>query len=165
MNWLDVALLATIAGSLLGGLTSGLVRMAFGLAGLVAGVFLGGRYYSGVADILGFIPNASVARIIAFLAIFFVTIGAANILGAFLVRGLRILPLVGCLDRLAGTVLGFFMGVATAAVVVALLVRFPLPGLEPAVRESALAPYMLSYLSFLLALLPKEFEGIGSLLK
>lgn len=165
MNWLDIVLLLAIAGAVFNGFTSGLVRTALGLVGLVAGVLLGGRYYLSVADLLGFIPNDAVTKIVAFLLIFCISIGAANLLGAFLAKGLRFLPFVGCLDRLAGAVLGLLMGSATAAVVVALLVRFPLPGLEAAAKQSALAPYLLDYLPFMLALLPPEFEGIRSFLR
>ncbi|GAI34600.1 unnamed protein product, partial [marine sediment metagenome] len=69
MNWLDIVILVIIAIATFLGLRIGIIKAALSLAGLIVGVILAGRYYIPFSQQLSFIPQASIAKIVAFVII------------------------------------------------------------------------------------------------
>jgi len=49
MNWLTIVIIVVVAGLGIAGLRQGLIRTVFGIAGLIGGIFLAGRYYDELA--------------------------------------------------------------------------------------------------------------------
>ncbi len=155
MHWLDIVII--IVAALVGftGLRNGLIRMAFGLAGLIGGIALAGRFYGGLAAV--FTPDeATWARILAYVIILASTIVVAGVAGWFVSR-LAHLAMLGWLDRIGGLVVGVFIGGLLCAAVLVVLGVYN-PAVQEAINASAVASFFVGGLPLLLALLPDQFD-------
>jgi membrane protein required for colicin V production len=158
MNWLDIVIVVVAA--LLGfvGLRKGIIRTAFGIAGLIGGIVLAGRYYGGLAALLS--PSEAIwAAIAAYAIILIATLVAASVVGWFVAR-LAHIVMLGWLDRLVGCILGVFIGSMLCAAVLAIAGMYH-PGMEAVIAQSAIARFLMGGFPLLLALLPEEFDSIG----
>ena len=157
MNWLDIVIIvvAVLMGFL--GLRQGIIRTVFGIAGLIGGIVLAGRYYGGLAAVLS--PSgATWANIAAYAIILIATLIVAGVIG-WLVARLVHLVLLGWLDRLVGCILGVVIGGLLCAAVLAIVGKY-YPGAEAVISQSGLARFLMGGFPLLLALLPKEFDLI-----
>ena len=157
MNWLDIVIIvvAVLMGFL--GLRQGIIKTVFGIAGLIGGIVLAGRYYSGLAAVLS--PSgATWANIAAYAIILIATLIVAGVIG-WLVARLVHLVLLGWLDRLVGCILGVVIGGLLCAAVLAIVGKY-YPGAEAVISQSGLARFLMGGFPLLLALLPKEFDFI-----
>jgi membrane protein required for colicin V production len=155
MNWLDIVIVIVMIISVIGGIASGLIKSVFSLAGLIVGVVLAGRYYTGLADHLSFISSEKTAGIVAFVIIFIIVIIVASILGAIITRIISDIML-GWVNRLGGAVFGFFMGALFLAAILAIWVKFA--GENTSVGGSYFASILLERFPLVLGLLPPEFD-------
>ncbi len=161
MHWLDILIIVVAALVGFAGLRNGLIRMAFGLAGLIGGIALAGRFYLGLAAMLA--PDeATWARILAYIIILVSTIVVAGIAGWFVSRLVH-LAMLGWLDRIGGLVVGVFIGGMLCAAVLVVLGVYS-PAVQAAINASAVASFFVRGLPLLLALLPEEFDFRGILL-
>ena len=157
MNWLDIVIVVVAALFGLSGLWRGAIRTAFGIAGLVLGIVLAGRYYGPFAAVLS--PGgASWAGIAAYAIILIATMIVAGVIG-WIVAKLVDVTLLGWLDRLIGGILGVGIGLFFVAAVLAIVSRY-LPGSVDTISGSALARFLMAKFPLLLALLPGEFDFI-----
>jgi membrane protein required for colicin V production len=156
MNWLDILILITLAASVIGGLTTGIVRGLVNLAGLILGIFLAGLYYETVAGWLGFISNADIAKTAAFVLIVAVVMIIAGLVGALLHKLISAV-LLGWLDHLLGGVLGLLVGAIAWGALLALWAKF---FNADAVSGSAIAKILLDKFPLVLALLPPGFDSV-----
>jgi membrane protein required for colicin V production len=157
MNWLDIVII--VVAVLLGivGLRQGIIKTVFGIAGLIGGIVLAGRYYGGLAALLS--PSgATWANIAAYAIILFATLIVAAVIGS-LVAKLVHLVMLGWLDRLVGCILGVFIGGLICAAVLAIVGKY-YPGSEAVISQSAVARFLMERFPLLLALLPEEFDFI-----
>jgi len=157
MNWLDIVII--VVAVLLGivGLRQGIIRTVFGIAGLIGGIVLAGRYYGGLAAVLS--PSgATWANIAAYAIILIATLIVAGVVG-WLVAKLVHFVMLGWLDRLVGCVLGVVIGSLLCAAVLAIVGKY-YPGAEAAISQSGLARFLMGGFPLLLALLPEEFDSI-----
>ena len=157
MNWLDIVII--VVAVLMGfvGLRQGIIRTVFGIAGLVGGIVLAGRYYGGLAAVLS--PSgATWANIAAYAIILIATLIVAGVIG-WLVARLVHLVLLGWLDRLVGCILGVVIGGLLCAAVLAIVGKY-YPGAEAVISQSGLARFLMGGFPLLLALLPEEFDFI-----
>lgn len=159
MNWLDIVILVIVAISTFAGLKSGLIKMALSFAGLIVGIMLAGRFYVFLARMLTFIPNESIAQVVAFAAILIVVMLIASVLAAVL-KWFTSLITLGWVNHLGGAAFGFILGAILCAALLTLWVKFP--GSAGAIRESSLANMLLDRFPAVLALLPDEFDAIRS---
>jgi membrane protein required for colicin V production len=110
MSWVDVAILGLVVIATFGGLAQGFFRSFCSLAGLVVGLAVAAWNYTRVAVLFKtFINVDAVSNTIAFLLIVIIVMGLASIIGGFLAKTIRWMGL-GCLDKIAGAVFGFFQG-------------------------------------------------------
>ena len=124
MTLTDWTIVAVIALTVLGGFARGFFRSASSLGGLVLGVALGAWNYPLVAEPLKpLLHSDDAANIGAFLLIAMVVMIVASILGSMLAKAIEKVGL-GCLDRLAGGVFGFFQGVLMVTLVILVTVAF-----------------------------------------
>ncbi|MFC1974532.1 CvpA family protein [Chloroflexota bacterium] len=159
MYWLDIVILVVLIVSALFGLKTGIIKAVLSLAGLIVGVILAGRYYVPLSEQLTFIPQVSVAKIVAF-AIIVVGVGViAGVLASFLKWAASVVML-GWVNRLGGAVFGLLLGATFCAALLATWVRFL--GAGQAIAESGLAIILLDRFPMVLALLPGEFDAIRS---
>ncbi|MEZ4601529.1 MAG: CvpA family protein [Syntrophotaleaceae bacterium] len=142
MNLLDITILAMLAVFVLKGLFRGLLRELCSLAGLFGGLFLAVRYHAPLAellvDVLGWPAKACI--IIAFVALFLLTVVFFGLLGFLLSRFVKLLFLGG-FNRVAGGLFGLVQGGLLATLVLFALNRSPLPQIARNVfDQSQLAP-------------------------
>jgi len=157
MNWLDIVII--VVAVLLGivGLRQGIIRTVFGIAGLIGGIVLAGRYYGGLAAVLS--PSgATWANIAAYAIILIATLIVAGVVG-WLVAKLVHIVMLGWLDRLVGCVLGVIIGGLSCAAILAIVGKY-YPGTEAVISQSVIAKFLMGGFPLLLALLPKEFDFI-----
>jgi membrane protein required for colicin V production len=159
MNWLDIILIIGLAVSVIMGIQAGLIKVAFTLAGGIIGVVLAGHYSDGLADKLSFIPDYGTAGIIAFVIIVIATIVVAMIIGTIVKKFVRILPLVGWLDKLGGGIIGLLSGAIILGALLAMWLKYGPAGGE-VIIESGLANFLLDKFGIVLGLLPAEYDII-----
>ncbi len=156
MNWLDIVIIVALIIPIFLGLFVGFIKTVLSLAGMIVGVVLASNFYQGLAGMLTFISNRSIANIVAFIIILAAVILVATLVAIFLRAILRATKL-GWLDRIAGAVLGFLTGAILISAILAGIVKFFGEGL---VTESILAGVLLDKLPLVLGLLPGEFDVI-----
>jgi len=159
MNWLDIVIIVVLALSVLNGLVQGFVRTVLGLAGLILGIYLAGRYYFALGNWLP-ITNTSVANIVAFVIILIGVMLLAGIVALFL-RRLVSLIMLGWADKLLGAVCGLILGGLLCGAALALLSHFL--NIEDTVSGSWLARFLLDHFPIVLGLLPDEFDAVRQL--
>jgi len=159
MNWLDIAIIAVTAIAILIGLRIGIIKAVLSLAGLIVGIILAGRYYELLSEQLSFIPQASVAKIVAFAIILVGVMVIAGVL-ASLLKWAASVVMLGWVNRLGGAVFGLVLGAMFCGALLATWVKFF--GVTAAIGESNLAPILVSRLPMVLALLPDEFDAVRS---
>jgi membrane protein required for colicin V production len=157
MNWLDIVIIVVAA--LLGftGLRQGIIKTVFGIAGLIGGIVLAGRYYDELAARLS-PAGATWANIAAYAIILLATLVVAGVVGHFIAKLVHFAAL-GWLDRLIGCILGIFIGGLLCAAVLAIVLKY-YPGSEAVISQSGLAGFLMDKFPLLLALLPAEFDFI-----
>jgi membrane protein required for colicin V production len=123
-TWVDWIIVIAVTLSVLGGLSQGFFRSAFSLGGLIMGLVLGAWNYAVVAAPLkSFFHDEQIANIFGFILIAVLVMAIASILGTLLYRTFQNIGL-GCLDRLAGGVFGFFQGILFVTLVIMVTVAF-----------------------------------------
>jgi membrane protein required for colicin V production len=157
MNWLSILII--VVALLLGfvGFRQGIIRTVFGIAGLIGGIVLAGRYYGALAGVLS--PGGAIwASVAAYAIILLATLVVAGLVGHFVAK-LVSLAAFGWLDRLIGLLLGVFVGLLLSAAALAIVAKI-YPGSEATIGQSAVARFLIAQLPLVLALLPNEFSSI-----
>jgi len=126
MALVDWAIVLVMVLTVLGGLTQGFFRSVFSLGGLVLGLVLASWNYRLIAALVQpMVRIEAVANAIGFLLIALIVMGLAGVAGKILSKVFHHMGL-GCLDRLAGAVFGFFQGaLLVTLVILAALAFFP----------------------------------------
>ena len=159
MNWLDIALIALIAVPTLIGLRIGIIKTALSLAGAIIGIILAGRYYAALAEQLTFIPQDSLARIVAFAIILVAVMLVTGVLASIL-KWIASIVMLGWINRLGGAAFGLVLGAIFCGALLAIWVKFL--GIQGPVAESGLATLLLDRFPMVLTLLPEEFDAVRS---
>ena len=159
MSWLDIVIIVVIAISAFIGLRIGLIKAALSLAGLIVGVILAGHYYVSLSEQLAFIPQASIARIVAF-AIILVGVMAIASLLSLLLKWLVSAIMLGWVNRTGGAILGLVLGAIFCGALLATWVKFF--GIAEIISESSLTVILLDRFPLVLGLLPDEFDVVRS---
>jgi membrane protein required for colicin V production len=124
MGLVDWIIVAVIALAVVGGLTQGFFRSVCSLGGLVLGLALAAWNYGRVAAVLlPLVRSQRLANTLGFLLIAALVMGLAGVAGRFLFKLFRNVGL-GCLDRLAGAVFGFFQGALLVMIGILVTVAF-----------------------------------------
>ncbi|MBO4498856.1 MAG: CvpA family protein [Bacteroidaceae bacterium] len=120
MTFIDIFILAILAIGFVTGLIKGVVKQAFGLGGLIAGLALGALFCHPVATLLINSINISEksAAIVSFILILILVPLVFNLIGLMLSKFVKIVQL-GFLDR----VLGGLFGVLSYMIVLGLLLQ------------------------------------------
>jgi len=141
MTALDYFVIGLTGLSLIFGLMKGFVRSILGLLAAVAGLYLAATFYPQVEPVFrGWVETDTMARLVAFLTIFVVTVMAGLVLGRAFRRFLEKTHL-SWIDHLAGGVFGFGRGWLICSVVYVALTAFPVQ--LDVVARATLAPYLL----------------------
>lgn len=158
MNWLDVLIVLALVGFTVAAYSAGLIREVVTLSAVVIGIVIAGFLYDNLAkDVLVFIDNESAAEAVSFLVLF----GAVYLFGqiaAYMLKTGASLLMLGPWDALGGAFFGFIKGLFIVQVLLLVFAGYPSLGLDSAVDNSAVAKYFVDDFSFLLNLLPGNFE-------
>jgi membrane protein required for colicin V production len=159
MNGLDYVLIIAVAIGALHGLRRGALGMITSVVSLVAGLYLASEYYERIAAFaataLGTNPNVS--AVIAYIFVFALVFIAIGFAGSFVSGVLRTIHL-GWLDNLAGAVVGGAI-IAIICGLAVMLMAAVLPSDAELLRQSKLAPIMLTYEESLVAMIPGEIKA------
>jgi membrane protein required for colicin V production len=124
MALVDWAILIILALTVLGGFVRGFLRSFCSLGGLLAGLALAAWNYKRIASfLLPLVRVEAIANTIGFLLIAFLIMGLAGFLGQFFFKAVHGIGL-GCLDRLAGAVFGFFQGALLVTLCILITLAF-----------------------------------------
>ncbi len=159
MNWLDLVVLVVVVISIFIGLKIGIIKAVLSLVGSIVGIMLAGRYYIPLSEVLSFIPQASLAKVVAFAIILIGVMVIAAVLAALLTWVVSKVML-GWVNRLGGAIFGLVLGAILCGALLAIWVR--LYGVAGVISESSLAAILLDRFPAVLALLPDEFDMIRS---
>ena len=159
MNWLDIVLTVILVVAIAGGLKTGLIKAVLSLAGLIVGVILAGRFYGSLSEQLTFIPQAGVAKVVAFALILVVVMVIASVAALFL-KWLAKVTMLGWVNHLGGAIIGLLLGAIFCSALLATWIKFF--GVGGVISESALAVILVDRFPAALALLPDEFDVIRS---
>ena len=159
MNWLDIVIIVVMAVATFIGLKIGIIKALLSLAGLIVGVILAGRYYASFSGQLTFIPEDSVAKVVAFAIILVGVMVIAGVL-AWLLKRIASLMLLGWVNHIGGAIFGFVLGAIFFSALLAIWAKFL--GAEGVIADSGLATVLLDRFPMILALLPEEFDAVRS---
>ena len=159
MNLLDIVILVVAAITTFLGLRIGIIKAALSLAGLIVGIILAGRYSVPLSEQLAFIPQADVAKVVAFAIILIGVMVIASVLAKLLKRAASAVML-GWVNRLGGAAFGLVLGALLCGALLATWGKFfDVAGI---ISDSNLAVILLDRFPVVLALLPDEFDAIRS---
>jgi membrane protein required for colicin V production len=139
MNWLTIVIIVVVAGLGIVGLRQGLIRTVFGIAGLIGGIFLAGRYYDELAARI-FPSSAYWGNIAAYAIIAIATLVVAGVVGWLLAKLINFAAL-GWVDKLVGGILGVVIGGLLCAAVLAIVVKF-YPDMQSTIDQSIIARFL-----------------------
>ncbi len=159
MNLVDIVILVVMAIGIFLGFKIGIIKAVLSLAGLAVGIILAGRYYVPLAEQLTFLPQPSVAQVVAF-AIILIGVMVIATVAAFLLKFFASLVMLGWVNRLGGAIFGWLLGALLCGALLAIWAKFL--GVTGFIQESNLAMVLLDRFPKVLALLPDEFDAIRS---
>jgi membrane protein required for colicin V production len=139
MNWLDIVIIVVLILLGVAGLRQGMIRTVFGIAGLIGGIVLAGRYYDELAARL-FPSGAIWGNIAAYAIILLATLLVAGVIG-WLIAKLVNFAALGWLDKVMGFILGVVIGGLLCAAILAIAVKF-YPGVETTINQSVIARFL-----------------------
>lgn len=158
MNWLDAAILALAAWFTFAAFQAGFIRESVTVVAAVLGVILAGMFYVDLADdVLLFIDNEYVARIVAFGVLFAATALAGQMLALVLKPAVDFFQL-GVFDQLAGAAFGFAKAIVFVEVFLIVFITYPKWDLDKAIDESFIGSLLIKNTPVLVKVLPDEFE-------
>ena len=158
MNWLDIVIIVAIAITTFIGLKIGLIKAVLSLVGLIVGVVLARLFYVPLSEQLGFIPQATVAKVVAFAIIMIGVMIIAGVL-AMVLKWITSVMMLGWVNRIGGAVFGLVLGAIICGAFLALWVE--IFGAGEVIANSSLAS-ILSRFPSILGLMPGEFGSTGS---
>ena len=159
MSWLDLVLAVVLAVGAFLGLKTGIIKAVLSLAGLIVGVILAGHLYVPLSEQLPFIPQADVAKVVAF-AIILIGVMVIAIVLARLLKWAASVIMLNWVNHLGGAVFGLILGAIFCGALLAIWVKWL--GAGDVITESMIAPVLLDKFPMVLALLPDEFDAIRS---
>lgn len=158
MNWLDAAIILVVLWFTFAAFQAGFIRETVTIAAAIVGVVLAGLFYVDLAeDVLLFIDNEQLARIIAFGIIFAATALAGQMVALVLKPTVQFLQL-GVFDQLAGAIFGFAKAMVFVQIFLILFITYPKWGLDEDIDDSVFGSLIIEKTAVLVQVLPDEFE-------
>jgi membrane protein required for colicin V production len=162
MNWLDVALVILLVGSVASAFSKGFVRESIGLAAAFIGLLCGAWFYRMPGEILRpYLASREAANLVGFLLIFVGIILLGWIISLLVGMVVKVVGL-SWLDRLLGAAFGAARGVVVCVALITAIMAFA-PGNDArtppqSVVHSRLAPYLIDAANVLTMATPKELR-------
>lgn len=158
VNWLDAAIVLLILWFTFSAFQAGFIRESVTIVAAVLGVVLAGIFYEDLAaDVLFFIDNATLARIVAFAGIFAAMALAGQMLALVLKPAAHMLQL-GVFDQLAGAAFGAVKAAIFIQIFIVVFITYPRWGIDEHIQNSLIGSKIAQSAPVIVAILPDEFE-------
>ncbi len=161
MNWLDGAILALIIWLTYAAFKAGFIRETVTVVATILGVIIAGLFYEDLAeDVLLFIDNETLSRIVGFAILFGAIVMAGQMLAMILKPTVNLLQL-GILDQLAGAAFGFVKAIVFIQIFLILFITYPKWGIDETINDSVFGSQtvrMVDRVPVIVQMLPAEFE-------
>ncbi|KPL18509.1 MAG: hypothetical protein AMJ93_13740 [Anaerolineae bacterium SM23_84] len=158
MNWVDIIIAVIIAAATVSSLRMGFLRQALSLIGFVVGIYTALTHHTSLARAFhGFIGNATVASVVAFVLILIVVWWAFAMLATLTREALKAGGLAWT-DHAMGMIVGLLAGLFFTVCTLLLFLRVPVSAIREAVHQSVLASLIFRVLPHLRQLLPVELH-------
>ena len=158
MNWLDIVVILLLVVLTTAAFRAGLIREVITLIAVILGIAVAGLLYERLAvDVFVFIDNENASEAVSFLMLF----GAVYLMGqigAYVLKTGAALVMLGPVDHIGGAVFGFVKGLLVVQVLLIVFAAYPTLGLDQAIDNSEIARWFVDDFSFLLKVLPQDFE-------
>jgi membrane protein required for colicin V production len=158
MNWIDILIVAAIIGIVLAAYAAGLIREGVTLLAAILGIAIAGALYDDLAaDVLVFMDDEDAAHAISFI----ILAGAVYLFGqivAILLSKTASLLMLGWIDHIGGAFFGFLKALIIVQALLIIFAAYPTLSFSDDIANSALAPYFLEDMDFLLRILPDDFD-------
>lgn len=168
MSLVDVILIIMLGGFVLFGLWFGLIHTLGALLGTIAGAYVAGHYFAGIAGVIadkigGSLP---ILKVVCFILIFTVVnrlVGFIFYLVEKMFNVISIIPFLKTINRLAGAVLGLAEGVLVLGLILHVAGAVPLASwfMEKVIGPSEVAQFLIRIARILLPLLPEALRVLG----
>lgn len=150
----DGVIAIVILGSTIYSLIKGFIKELFLIVAIVVGVLVATKFYPVARDFfLPWLHNLTISTLVGFLLVFFLIAVVFVIIGNIVSKLVYILKM-GFLDRILGGVLGVLKGILICGIGCMLILAF-IPKGEDLLKDSVLAPRILSLTSRIFSFLPK----------
>lgn len=161
MNWLDGAIIALIVWLTFSAFKVGFIRESVTIVAAILGIILAGLFYEDIAeDVLVFIDNDTLARIVGFAMVFGALILAGQMVAMILKPTVNLLQL-GIFDQLAGAAFGFVKAIVFIQIFLIVFITYPKWGLDDTIEDSvfgSLTARFVEQTPVIIQMLPDEFE-------
>ncbi len=171
MSIFDTILLILLFGFIFYGLFFGLIRMIGVFVGVFVGAFIVGHYYLVVADWLEpfFFGYNNLGKVLVFILLFGIVNKIVVLLFVILDKFfnvLSIIPFLKTINRLAGAILGFFVGSLSLGLILYIISKYALltNWFGQWLTNSQMAPFLLKYVNILMPLLPEALKMLQSII-
>jgi membrane protein required for colicin V production len=157
MNWIDGAIIVLIIWFTFSAFQAGFIRETVTIVAAVLGIILAGMFYQDLAeDVLLFIDNETLGRIIAFGVLFGATALAGQMLALVLKPTVNLLQL-GIFDQLMGAAFGFVKAFVFIQIFMIVFITYPKWGIDKTIDESVFGSLIVQKTTVLTNILPDEF--------
>ncbi len=158
MTFIDLILIAVVAGSVIGGFTGGFARVSVGFIASVAGIISAFWFYGVMGShVQPYVNSRPVANLLGFFLILILFSIAGALIGRILAKMFRWIGL-SWLDRLAGGAFGIARGaLLCVALVTVILACAPTPP-PAAIVNSRFIPYLIGPSHVMAAMIPRELR-------
>ena len=158
MNWLDAAIVVVILWFTFAAFQAGFIRESVTIVFTVLGIVLAGIFYQDLADdVLLFIDNTTLARIVGFGIIFGSLALAGQMLAMVLKPTVHLLQL-GVFDQIAGAAFGLAKAVVFIQIFLIVFITYPNWGLDEEIEKSTIGSKLADGALVVVSILPDEFE-------
>lgn len=169
MNIIDLVFLLIILSFVILGFRKGIVCMFGSIVGTILGIFIAGLYYEKIANFLLpiFLGNLNLARIISFVLILILVNRIISFIFWIIVKLTDLiarLPFINIFNRLGGAFLGLIEANICLGLLLYFLSKYSLGHFfDNLLLSSLLAKPLISFVQFLIFLLPEEIRNFQSI--
>lgn len=159
MNWLDAVFVIVTLWFMITAFQAGFIRESVIVVFMILGVLLAGFFYEDLAeDVLLFIDNSALARIVAFGVIFGAMALAGQLMALVLKPAVYLLQL-GIFDQLAGAGFGILKAAVIIEIFLVVFITYPRWGLDEQIEQSLIGSAIAETVPIVVFILPDEFEA------
>jgi len=157
MNTLDVVIAVIVGFCLVRGVFRGIVKEITSIVGVFVGFFGAYSYYPLVAALISrLMADEAYVNIVSFVMIFTILFFAVSFIGIVLKHLLKAISL-GWADRILGATFGLLKAVLIVSVLLVPLATF-LPKESSLIKNSLLAPYVITITQKIVIVVPEEMK-------